>query len=527
VAGPGNILIRVGAETGQAVSELSRVNGALGQSMTKSEKVGAALKRAAIPATIALAAIAVGAKKAVDAASNLNESVNKAGVVFGASSKEVVAWSKTLAQSFGLSETAALDAATQFGNMLVPMGFSRKEAAGMSKQMVELAGDMASFNNASPEDTLAAIQSGLAGQARPLRQYGVFLDAARVKQQALTMGLWNGKGALDAHAKAAATTAIILKDTGDAQGDFARTSDAAANQTRVLKAEQENLSATLGQSILPAYVAIQRILLKVTEATSKHTTAVKVAVGIVAGLSAAILVANAAFKAWTIATNIAKVATIAFSAANRALMVSMLSNPITLVVIAIVALGAALVIAYKRSETFRNIVNSALNSVAAAAAALARGFTHIADAARAAFGWIVDHWRLALFAFGPLGAGLYVLATHFDKVKAAGMGAFNAIAGLVRSLVAAIQSVIAAVQSLISALGRIKVPSIKLPHIPGTLAYGYGPGPAAAGYAAAGATSSGLTVNFYGPTDPEGAARSIARVLRAHEVRQGRARRVA
>jgi phage-related protein len=526
VAGPGNILIRVGAETGQAVSELSRVNGALGQSMTKSEKVGAALKRAAVPATIALAAIAVGAKKAVDAASNLNEAVNKAGVVFGASSKDVVSWSRTLAQSFGLSETAALDAATQFGNMLVPMGFSRKEAAAMSKQMVELAGDMASFNNASPEETLAAIQSGLAGQARPLRQYGVFLDQARIKQQALTMGLWDGKGAMDAHAKTAATTAIILKDTADAQGDSARTSDAAANQTRVLKAEQENLSATLGQSILPAYVAIQRVLLKVTEATAEHTGAVKVAVGIVAGLSAAVLIANAGFKAWTIATNIAKVATVLFSAANRALMVSMLSNPITLVVIAIVALGAALVIAYKRSETFRNIVNSALNSVAAAAHALGRAFTAIADAARAAFGWIVDHWRLAAFALGPLGAGIVLLANHFDKVRAAGVWAFNAIRSVVDGLASAIRGVIDAVQSLISWLGRIKVPKISLPHVPGLNAAAYGYGPTPAGYAAAGATSSGLTVNFYGPTDPEGAARSIARVLRAHEVRQGRARRV-
>jgi hypothetical protein len=525
VAGPGNILIRVGAETGQAVSELSRVNGALGQSMTKSEKVGAALKRAAVPATIALAAIAVGAKKALESASNLNEAVNKAEVVFGSSGKSVVAWSKTLAESFGLSAVAALDAATQFGNMLVPMGFSRKEAAAMSKTMVQLAGDMASFNNASPEETLAAIQSGLAGQARPLRQYGVFLDAARVKEKALEMGLWSGKGAIDAHAKAAATMAIILKDTADTQGDFARTADGAANQTRILKAEQENLSAQLGQSILPAWIAIQKVMLSVTKATSQHTGVVKVAVGVIAGLSAAILVANAGFKAWTIVTKIARVATLAFSAANRALMVSMLSNPITLVVIAIVALGVALVVAYKKSETFRNIVNSALNSVAGAARALGRAFFAIKDAAAAAFGWIVAHWRVALFALGPIGAALYVLSNHFDKVKAAGVGAFNAVRSIVAALERSILAVVNAVKSLIAWLGKIHVPKISLPHVPGlnVAGYAYGPTPSLAG--AGRATSSGLTVNFYGPTDPEGAARSIARVLRAHETRQGRLKR--
>jgi hypothetical protein len=385
---------------------------------------------------------------------------------------------------------------------------------------------MASFNNASPEETLAAIQSGLAGQARPLRQYGVFLDAARVKEKALEMGLWSGKGAIDAHAKAAASMAIILKDTADTQGDFARTADGAANQTRILKAEQENLSAQLGQSILPAWIAIQKVMLSVTKATSQHTGVVKVLVGVVATLSAGVLVANAAFKAWTVATKVARVATIAYTAAQRLLNLAFASNPIGLVVLALVALGVALVIAYKKSETFRNIVNSALNSVAAGARALAHAFGVVRDAASAAFGWIVNHWRLGLFALGPIGAALYVLSGHFDKVKAAGVGAFNAVRSVVNALERSIASVVQAVKDLIAWLGKIHVPKISLPHIPGTRElYGYGPTPALAG-AAGRASSSGLTVNFYGPTDPEGAARAIARVLRSHDARQGRLKRV-
>ena len=62
------------------------------------------------------------------------------------------------------------------GNMLVPMGIGRKKAAEMSKQLVELAADMASFNNASPEETLDALRSGLAGETEPLRKFGVFLN---------------------------------------------------------------------------------------------------------------------------------------------------------------------------------------------------------------------------------------------------------------------------------------------------------------------------------------------------------------
>ena len=459
-AGPGNILIRVGASTGQAVSELGKLNNALGGSMTKSQRMAATLRKAAVPATIALTAIAVGSKKAIKAASDLNEQANKTEVVFGKSGKSVVAWSKTLAESFGLSSRAALEAASTFGNMLVPMGFSRTEAAAMSKQMVQLAGDMASFNNASPEETLAAIQSGLAGQARPLRQYGVFLDAARVKQQALTMGLWDGKGAIDAQAKAAATAAIILKDTADAQGDFARTSSSAANQSRIQAAETENLSAALGQGLLPYYQAGQRLLISLTKALSGHTGAVKVAIGVVAGLSAAILAANAAIKAWAVIQTVAKAATIAWAAAQRLLNLALIANPIGLIIAAVAALAIGFVIAYKKSETFRRIVQASIEPLVVIAKALATAFWAVVDAIKAMVSWI----------------------------------------------------------------GKIKVPDIKLPHIPGVNAAGTGYAAAATvgAQATIAGAAGGVTVNFYGPVDPEGAARAIARVLRAHDVRQGR-----
>jgi len=530
VAGPGNIIIRVGAEAGQAIRELGQVNHALGDSMTKSEKVGAALKRAAVPATIALGAIAVGAKKAVDAASDLNEQQNKAMVVFGKSGKTIVAWSRTLAESFGLSSRAALEAAGTFGNMLVPMGFSRKQAASMSKTLVQLAGDLASFNNASPEETLDALRSGLAGESEPLRKFGVFLSDARLKQEALKQGLYSGKGALDAHAKAAATMALIMRDTADAQGDFARTSDSAANAQRVQAAETENLTASLGQGLLPYYQAGLALLVKLTKATAGHTGAVKVAIGVVAGLSAAILAANAAMKAWTAAQAIAKGATVAWTAAQWLLNAALTANPIGLVIAAVVALGVALVVAYKKSSTFRAIVQAALGGVLAAARALGRGFEWLLGAAQSAFRWIVDHWRLALFALGPIGAALYVLSTHFDQVKAAGVAAFNLILRAINPVLNVVKALIGWVKDLIGWLGKIHVPSIHLPHIPGlsssSLLYFTpldargravgAPRPMVAGGAGA------ITVNIYGPTDPEGTARALARVLRQHDQRQGR-----
>lgn len=202
------------------------------------------------------AGLVSGFKTAIDAASNLNEQITKTGVVFGAGSKQVQEWSKTTANGIGIARDKALEAAGTFGNMLVPMGFAREKAAAMSISMVKLAADMASFNNASPEDTLLALRSGLAGESEPLRKFGVFLNDARVKQEALNLHLYSGKGNLDAAAKAAATYSIILKDTKDAQGDFSRTSGGLANQQRLLKAQLRDTEATIGTALMPAVLKV-------------------------------------------------------------------------------------------------------------------------------------------------------------------------------------------------------------------------------------------------------------------------------
>ena len=524
--GPGNILIRIGAEGAQAITEIERVNASMATSATRSERMGAALKKAAVPAAIALGAIAIGAKHAIDAASDLEKQVEKTNKVFGASGAAVEHWSQGLADSFGLSSDEALKAANKFGNMFVNLGYGEKQSAKMSEQMVQLASDVASFNNVPVDQVFSALQAGIGGATRGLKKYGIIIDSTALKQEAMRQGLYSGKGALDAHAKSAATMALILQQTSKAQGDFARNSSDAANQQRIQAAEAANLSEELGKGLLPYYEAAQRLLLSLTKAMAGHTTAVKVAIGTIAALSAAILVANAAIKAYAVAQTVARAATIAASVAWRLLNLAFTASPVGLIITAVLALGVALVIAYKKSETFRNIVNGALNGVMVAARAVGHAFEYLWDAARSAFNWIVDHWRLGLFAFGPFGAALYVIIGHFNAIKGAAVSAFNAIE-------AAIAPVINAVKKLLDLLGKIKVPSIHLPHVPGLnmAPLYFSPAPAAepgararAGaaprYAVAG--GGGVTVNFYGPTDPEGAARAIAKVLRSHELRQGR-----
>jgi hypothetical protein len=195
----------------------------------------------------------------IQAASDLNEEISKSSVIFGDSAGEISDWSKTTASSLGISRTEALRATGTFGQLFKVLGFVDAENAEMSKSLVQLAADMASFSNADPSDVLLSIRSGLVGEAEPLRRFGVFLSEARVQQNALAeTGKKNVKSLTDQE-KAQARYNIILADTVAAQGDVDRTADSLANQQRRLGAEFQDLSASMGAVLLPTFLEAIRL----------------------------------------------------------------------------------------------------------------------------------------------------------------------------------------------------------------------------------------------------------------------------
>ena len=194
----------------------------------------------------------------IHAASNLNEQISKSGVVFGEASDEIQDFARGAADSLGLSERAALEAAGAFGQFFTGAGESAGAAEDMSEKMVALAADLASFNNLDPTEVLQKLRSGLAGEAEPLRAVGVFLTEAKVKAKAMQMGLANAHGELTEGAKVLARYQIILDETGKAQGDFARTSDSLANAERTKAAALENAQARVGAAFLPYATAIEK-----------------------------------------------------------------------------------------------------------------------------------------------------------------------------------------------------------------------------------------------------------------------------
>jgi hypothetical protein len=331
------------------------------QTLTNSaDKTAFALKKMALPAAAAFAAIAVGGYKAAQQASDLNETINKTNVIFGQASKSVQSFSTSAAKNLGMANQEALDFAATFGGLGKMAGKTGDDLGKFSTDLVQLTADMASFNNANPAEVAVALGAALRGESEPIRKYNVLINDAAVKAEAMAMGLYKGTGNLDQQAKVLATHRLIMKQTTDQQGDFNNTIDSAANQQKILTATIKDATTKIGQAFLPVLEAVLPMLVKFGEFASDNAgliAAMAVALGTLAG---AIVTANIAMGAW-------KTISLVTAGINYALAASFTAVQIaTGIGIIAVAAGTAAFIAYKKSmqgavaET-NNLANASAN----------------------------------------------------------------------------------------------------------------------------------------------------------------------
>lgn len=187
-----------------------------------------------------------------NAASDLNETISKGNEIFGLSARQLDDWSKSASKTFGQSRVQALDAAATFGIFGKSAGLSGNDLTDFSKKFTELASDLASFHNASPEEAIISIGSALRGEAEPIRRFGVLLDDASLREIAFREGLIKTtKNALTPQQKVLAASKLIFEQTADAQGDFARTADGLANTQRTYTAEIEAARIEIGEQLMP------------------------------------------------------------------------------------------------------------------------------------------------------------------------------------------------------------------------------------------------------------------------------------
>lgn len=273
-------------------------------------------------AMIAGAAIAGAGKKAFDYASDTNEALNKVEVAFGDNNKVVEDWSKSTLTNIGLAQGTALDLAATYGDMSTSMGIGTEEAAKMSTSLVDLAGDLASFKNIGIDRVNTVLNGVFTGETEALKGLGIVMTQTNLEQFAMASGALqssvdNSKAAKNAMAREKAQDRLnkaikkhgensieardaqlklteaeskgeevqqakldslsqeelvrlrynyVMSKTKNSQGDFARTSDQAANATRVFTESIKETSAKLGQGLLPIFTPL---IIKATDFVKK------------------------------------------------------------------------------------------------------------------------------------------------------------------------------------------------------------------------------------------------------------------
>jgi len=217
----------------------------------RTEKLGNSLKKMRVPLLALSAGLTAVGVSAINAASDLEEATNMSSEVFKENSDIIKAWADTNAIMYGVSKRAAFEYAGTLGGIIKASGFTTLESAKMSTQLMELAGDMASFKNIRVEDALLKIQSGLTGEIEPLKRVGVLLNENMVKQRAYKDGIAETGAVLTEAQKVQARFAEILAQTTDMQGDAIRTSDTFAGALREFRAASEDARAALGTALLP------------------------------------------------------------------------------------------------------------------------------------------------------------------------------------------------------------------------------------------------------------------------------------
>lgn len=318
----------------EAREELARASAALDQLEDHTNKSTDAFSRLA--KAIGLVMIARKAldtiKTGIDYASDLAEVQNVVDVTFGSATEAINSWSKECLAAYGMNEVSAKRYAGTIGAMLKSSGLAGDAIVDMSKDMVGLAGDMASFYNLDLETAFEKIRSGISGETEPLKQLGINMSAANLEAYALSQGITTAYNEMSQAEQVMLRYNYLMSTTADAQGDFARTQDSYANQTRLLSESWLEFTGIMAEQLLPVLTTIvswlNNIVAFLTE-NADMVSAILVGLATTVGILAVAWVVHAAAQWLAVA-------------ANQALIVSLLSNPILWIAIIIGVLVAAM-----------------------------------------------------------------------------------------------------------------------------------------------------------------------------------------
>lgn len=307
---------------------------------------------------------------------NLNESLNKTAQIFGEAQEAVVEFSESSVENLFTTQSVALEAASNFGIFGKSAGLAGDDLVDFSTELVQLATDLASFNNTTVDDAIVSLSAALRGEQEPIRRYGVLLDQQVLQQRAFAEGITDTVRKLTPQERVLAAYNEILAQTVDQQGDAARTADDFANSSRRAGAALTETFAAAARFLIPIATAITNAALPALQSLTRFIEGdVNPALR---AFRAALIGAAAALTGFLVLKTATELVRL-FGIALRGAL-----TPLGLFVTAIAAVGAVIGVLAQRSEAFRVALGQ------------------IARAVLAGFGFAIQIAAQGLVAFGEL-----------------------------------------------------------------------------------------------------------------------------
>ena len=241
---------------------LKQAESALGGFKSSLGKFSVAIGAAFAASSVVIASFA---KSSISAASTLNESLNAVAVSYGAASEEIVKLGETASSRLGVTQSAFNQAAVRFSAFADRVVGSGGDVAGVVDDITTRAADFASVFDIDVAEALQVFQSGLSGEAEPLKRFGINLLQTEVEAYALREGLIAVGEQMTEDQKIVARYGLLMESTAKTAGDFANTSDGLANSQRILKASFTDMQATVGGPLLSAFANLSAGLVPVVE----------------------------------------------------------------------------------------------------------------------------------------------------------------------------------------------------------------------------------------------------------------------
>lgn len=250
----GQIALELGIDSSQIVNQLT---GASNKASKQATSIFSGMGKK-IAGALSIAALAKFTKDCIEVGSNVTEVQNVVDTAFKDLAGSADEWASNAMTNFGLSELSAKKYMGVFGQMSNAMGITGQAALDMAENVTGLTGDVASFYNLSTDEAYTKLKSIWTGETETLKDLGVIMTQTNLDQYALNNGFGKTTAKMTEQEKVMLQYQYVTSALSNATGDFVKTQDSWANQTRILSLRFEQLKASFGKGFIALFTPILR-----------------------------------------------------------------------------------------------------------------------------------------------------------------------------------------------------------------------------------------------------------------------------